>query len=132
MNYTNQLSAERQYLLSEAFPDWKHKLCAIRLDRHLDQPFLTLQGRQTTIRDWFTELQDTVMGWTQEGRMLEIPDFEETVSEFTSRAVTPRSVDFGDGDVRVFGMGEYIGGGGNGVADKAQMHRDAMDAHFRV
>ncbi len=76
MNYTNQLAAERQYLLTEAFPDWKHKLCATRLDRHLDLPFLGPRGRETTVREWFTELQETVMAWTQEGRMLEIPDFE--------------------------------------------------------
>jgi hypothetical protein len=90
-NYTNQLTAERRYLLEDAYPDWKHKLSTVQLAPYLDLSF-NCKGKKMLVRDWFTSLQDAVTIWAQEARGADIPDFEETVSEHTSRDTTPTGV----------------------------------------
>ena len=98
-NYVNQLGAERGYLFRDAYPDWKHKLSMVRLESFLDLSF-RFHGKNTTIRDWFTRLQDSVTQWTQEARVAEAPDFDDTVSEYTSQSTAPTSIASSDGLAR--------------------------------
>jgi hypothetical protein len=68
-------------------PDWKHKVSDVKLNGYLDL-WMTFKGQQTTVRDWFTNLQDAVTHWLQEARAAEVPDFNKTVSEYTSQSTT--------------------------------------------
>ena len=86
----DQIRVGRRYLLEDAYADWKYKLADIRLNGHLDLVFV-FKGKETTVREWFSKLQKTVTTWLQEARSAEIPDFEKTVSEYTSQATTPTS-----------------------------------------
>ena len=101
--YVNQLNAERGYLLHDAYPDWTHKLSMIRLDPYLDLKF-KYRTESTTVRDWFTHLQDSVTQWAQEVRATEAPDFNDTVSEYTSQSITPTSIASSDSLAKALGM----------------------------
>lgn len=90
-NYINQCTAERTYLFHDALPEWKHKLRDVRLDEYLRLTFRS-KSKETTVRDWFTNLQDKVTEWAQQARSAEVPDFDDTVLEYTSASTTPTTL----------------------------------------
>jgi len=89
-NYVNHLAAERQYLLEDALPDWKHKASRVRLEDYADMT-VTFRGREMTVAEWYSRLTDTVGYWSYEAMAMELPDFEETVAEYRSLSTTPMS-----------------------------------------
>ena len=106
-NYVNQVAAEQNYLLRDAYPDWKHKLSMVRLDPYLDLRF-KYRSKETTVRDWFTELQDSVTQWAQKARSAETPDFDDTVSEYTSQSTTHTSVASSDSLAKELGVNSSL------------------------
>jgi len=82
-NYTNAITAERTYLLRDAHPDWKHKARLASLTNPLYSSIpLTYRGRQTTVGEWFSQLQEAETFWIESAREAEVPEFEATVAEY--------------------------------------------------
>lgn len=84
-NYINQLRAEREYLLQEALPDFRHK--AARVNSELQQYRIraSLQdeaGKKIEFATWWKSLQVEVDRWMEEAEDTDLPDFDETVAEF--------------------------------------------------
>ena len=90
--YQGQLTNERSYLLDDCLPDWKHKLMHLDLEQYSSLT-ITHLGQRMTIKNWLDRLQSTVLYWADEARSAQIPDFEETVSEYQSQSTTPTSDD---------------------------------------
>ena len=90
LTYTNQLTNERSYLLEDALPEFKHKLRNIKLDTWLDTPIIH-RGQDTTVGQWLDKIHSTVLYWGNEARLVETPDFNETVTEYQSLSTTPTS-----------------------------------------
>jgi hypothetical protein len=65
---------------------------------------ITFQGQKTTVRDWFTNLQDKVAHWATEARETEVPDFDETVSAHQSQTATPTSGRSSISLIKAFGV----------------------------
>lgn len=96
-NYVNHLAAERQYLLEDAHPDWKHKASRAGLQQYGDLS-LTFRGKEMTVNEWFSQLQSAETFWIQAAKEMELPDFESTILEFQSQTTTPISESSDDGD----------------------------------
>lgn len=75
----------------------------VRLDPYFDLTF-KYRNKKTNVRDWFSELQDSVTQWAQEARSAEAPDFDDTVSEYTSQSTTPASIASSDSLSRGLGV----------------------------
>ena len=79
----------------------------IRLDPYLDLTF-NYRTKSTTVRDWFTQLQDSVTQWAQEARATVAPDFEDAVSEYTSQSTTPTSIGSSDSLAKEVGVSSSL------------------------
>jgi hypothetical protein len=88
-NYTNQLSAERSYLLEDAFPDWRYK---IRLLLRSLSPYaerhIKFRGETITIQEWIDRLCSITETWQDGAREVDLPDFDEMVQEMQSSQVS--------------------------------------------
>ena len=134
-NYVNQFTAERRYLLEDAYSDWKHKVAIIRLDQHLDLTF-KFKGQKITVRDWLSKLQETVIEWSQEARAAEVPDFDETVSEYTSQTTTPTSIASSNSLTKQLGVSSSLpkttgtivkhSGGSEGIKQAMERYHDRV------
>ncbi|KEF59569.1 uncharacterized protein A1O9_04414, partial [Exophiala aquamarina CBS 119918] len=74
-NYRNYLQAERDYLLIDAMPDWRHK--AVRLTIALkDHSSLRFQwsGQHMTVGGWWKSIQRTVASWAEQAEEIVIPE----------------------------------------------------------
>lgn len=99
--YQNQLLSEKQYLVIEALPDWKHKTA--RLERecrllgiNLDLPSssspppneaATQSGEGApllTFAKWLSDLQDEVLEWKKMAVEVEVPDFGVAVADLVA------------------------------------------------
>ncbi|KAI1609932.1 hypothetical protein EDD37DRAFT_373736 [Exophiala viscosa] len=96
-NYVNHLAAERQYLLEDAHPDWKHKATRSGLRQYGDL-MVTFRGKEMTVNEWFSQLQTAETFWIQAAKEMEVPDFESTILEFQSQTTTPISESSDDAD----------------------------------
>ena len=89
------------------------------------EPFLDLmfkyRNKETAVRDWFTKLQDSIKEWAQEARAAEAPDFDDTVSEYTSQSTTPTSV----------ATSGQLGKGTGSVIESSQAKRHYYEARSR-
>ena len=89
-NYVNHCAAEQRYLIEDAFPDWRHKASRAGLNKY-HALSVTFGGRQTTIAEWFAQLQTAVTFWCQQARAITLPDFDTTVLELQSETTSPSS-----------------------------------------
>jgi len=96
-NYVNSLAAERQYLLEDAHPDWKHKARLSKLQQYGDL-MVTFRGKEMSVNEWFSQLQTAETFWIQAAKEMELPDFESTILEFQSQTTTPISESSDDAD----------------------------------
>lgn len=77
-NYTNQMAAERSYLLNDAYPDWRHKLQSVmcRFSPYSEN-YISFRGESITIQEWIDRLCSTAETWSDTARDTEISDFDE-------------------------------------------------------
>jgi len=71
-------------------PDWRHKARDVKLHKYGDLSF-TFQGKQTTVSQWWAQVQFKVSRWLNAAHEVEVPEFEDTVLEYhqLSQNVTP-------------------------------------------
>lgn len=95
--YCRQIQAEQSYLVQDAFPDFRHKAARVRLAPFSELSFSTAEGDSLmTVAEWWSNVQETVRQWRDDASATEIPDFEDTVSEYTSsQATTPTTSEHG-------------------------------------
>lgn len=86
--YQNQVKNEAQYLITEAFPDWKHK--AARLEQECCQrgimvhPEVAQSGAEAEFAKWFSTLKDEVLEWKRNTKAVEIPKFDQAVQDLNA------------------------------------------------
>jgi hypothetical protein len=74
-NHRNYLRAEKDYLLIDAMPDWRHK--AVRVTIALkDYSNLRFQwsGQYMTVGSWWKSIQTIVASWAQQAEEIVIPE----------------------------------------------------------
>ena len=82
--YTNQLRAEKRYLLEEVPSDWRHKAARVLHENRKCETEVALHGKdgiQANFKTWWRGLRAEVDTWFEEAEDTAIPDFEDTVAE---------------------------------------------------
>lgn len=105
-NYTCNLRAEKQYFLTKALPDWRHKLKRVNQDYNSiircrspsaspSPASVTLDAAQVSCAatkadfdtesfiKWQMNLQNAVASWVNFSENTQIPEFEATVAELS-------------------------------------------------
>ncbi|KAF7506596.1 hypothetical protein GJ744_011633 [Endocarpon pusillum] len=86
--YQNQVKNEVQYLITDAFPDWKHK--TVRLERECCQcgimiyPEVAQHGAETEFAKWFSTLKGEVTEWKRNTEAVVIPRFDQAVQDLNT------------------------------------------------
>ena len=81
-NYIRQVVAEKEYLLTEILPEWKHKFYRVKKP-NTSQSCTPQESRiDNEICEWWDNLHEEIEKWQDEAEDIEIPDFEETVAEY--------------------------------------------------
>lgn len=80
--------SESRYLVSEAFPDWKHKAARIEHEwfcRGTTGDSGTDESKaERAFAKWLSTLRDEVLGWKMNAEAIEIPDFNQAVIDLTA------------------------------------------------
>lgn len=87
LNYINSLRAEKTYLISDAHPDWRHKASLARV---AIQPYGDLLFESTneypelpsSVNEWWSCLQSAVASWCEYAKIVHVPEYEDTISEY--------------------------------------------------
>ena len=86
---------EAQYLVTEALPDWKHKLLRVENEcfrRRIElNPEIAQAGAEMEFAKWVSNLKEEVQDWRRIAEAVEVPNFDEAVADLMAMQVRKAS-----------------------------------------